>query len=212
VWGVFAMANTWEAGVDKEEEQGKRLATVAREKGVQHYVYSSVGSAHRKTGVPHFDNKWRVEETVRSLKFPSTVILRPVYFMENLLSPWTLNDDKLMIALPPTTKLQMIATEDIGKLGARAFTHAAEMTGQEIDMAGDAVTFPEVASILSEALGKQITFVQAPIDAVRQQSEDMALMLEWFAKVGYNADIEGVQKKYGVKFEKLADWARKQRR
>jgi uncharacterized protein YbjT (DUF2867 family) len=211
-WGVFAMANTWEAGVEKEEEQGKRLATVAREKGVQHYVYSSVGSAHRKTGVPHFDNKWRVEETVRSLKFPSTVILRPVYFMENLLSPWTLDGDKLTIALPPTTKLQMIATEDIGKLGARAFTHAAEMKGQEIDMAGDAVTMPEAAAILSEALGKQLTFVQAPIDAVRQQSEDMALMLEWFAKVGYNADIEGVQKKYGVKFEKLADWARKQRR
>jgi uncharacterized protein YbjT (DUF2867 family) len=132
--------------------------------------------------------------------------------MENLLSPWTLDGDKLMIALPPTTKLQMIATEDIGKLGARAFTHAAEMNGQEIDMAGDALTFPEIASILSEALGKPITFVQAPIDAVRQQSEDMALMLEWFAKVGYNADIEGVQKKYGLKFAKLADWARKQRR
>jgi uncharacterized protein YbjT (DUF2867 family) len=211
-WGVFAMANTWEAGVEKEEEQGKRLATLAKEKGVEHYVYSSVGSAHRKTGVPHFDNKWRVEETVRSLKFPSTVILRPVYFMENLLSPWTLNGDKLMIALPPTTRLQMIATEDIGKLGARAFTHAAEMNGQAIDMAGDAVTFPEVASILSEALGKPLTFVQTPIEAVRQQSEDMALMLEWFTKVGYNADIEGVQKKYGVKFEKLADWARKQRR
>jgi uncharacterized protein YbjT (DUF2867 family) len=211
-WGVFAMANTWEAGVEKEEEQGKRLATLAKEKGVEHYVYSSVGSAHRKTGVPHFDNKWRVEETVRSLKFPSTVILRPVYFMENLLSPWTLNGDKLMIALPPTTRLQMIATEDIGKLGARAFTHAAEMNGQAIDMAGDAVTFPEVASILSEALGKPLTFVQTPIEAVRQQSEDMALMLEWFTKVGYNADIEGVQKKYGLKFEKLADWARKQRR
>lgn len=212
VWGVWAVQNTWEAGVEKEEEQGKRLAKLAKEKGVQHYVYTSVGSAHRKTGIPHFDNKWRVEETVRSLKFPSTVIVRPVYFMENLLSPWTLNGDKLMIALPPTTKLQMIAVEDIGKIGALAFTRASEMNGTEVDIAGDEVTFPEVATILSEGLGKQLTFVQLPIDAVRQQSEDMALMLEWFAKVGYNADIAGVQKKYGVKFNKLADWARKQRR
>src|ERR1041384_4449616 len=70
VWGVWAVQNTWEAGVGKEEEQGKRLAKLAREKGVQHYVYSSVGSAHRKTGIPHFDNKWRIEETVRGLKFP----------------------------------------------------------------------------------------------------------------------------------------------
>ena len=56
-WGVFAVQNTWEAGVEREEEQGKRLAEVARDKGVQHFVYTSVGSAHRKTGIPHFDNK-----------------------------------------------------------------------------------------------------------------------------------------------------------
>ena len=87
VWGVFAVQNTWEAGVEKEEEQGKRQARLAREAGVQHYVYSSVGSAHKKTGIPHFDNKWRIEETVRGLQFPSHVVLRPVFFMENLLSP-----------------------------------------------------------------------------------------------------------------------------
>src|SRR3989442_9334633 len=37
----------------------------AREAGVEHYVYTSVGSAHKRTGIPHFDNKWRIEETVR---------------------------------------------------------------------------------------------------------------------------------------------------
>jgi uncharacterized protein YbjT (DUF2867 family) len=29
-WGVFAVQNTWEAGVEREEEQGKRIADVAR--------------------------------------------------------------------------------------------------------------------------------------------------------------------------------------
>jgi uncharacterized protein YbjT (DUF2867 family) len=57
--------------------EGKRLATLAREAGVQHYVYTSVGSAHKRAGIPHFDNKWRIEETVRGLRFPSHVILRP---------------------------------------------------------------------------------------------------------------------------------------
>src|SRR6185503_14332675 len=83
VWGVFGVQNTWEAGVEREEAQGKRLATLAREAGVEHYVYTSVGSANRRTGIPHFDNKWRIEETVRGLTFPSHVILRPVAFMEN---------------------------------------------------------------------------------------------------------------------------------
>jgi len=66
-----------------EEAQGKRLATLAREAGVKHFVYTSVGSAHKHTGIPHFDNKWRIEETVRGLRFPSHVILRSVFFMEN---------------------------------------------------------------------------------------------------------------------------------
>ena len=69
-WGVFGVQNSWEAGVEREEAQGKRLATLAREAGVEHYVYTSVGSAHKRTGVPHFDNKWRIEETVRGLQLP----------------------------------------------------------------------------------------------------------------------------------------------
>lgn len=208
VWGMWAVQNTWEAGVEKEEEQGKHLAKLAREKGVQHYVYSSVGSAHRKTGIPHFDNKWRIEETVRGLQFPSHVIVRPAFFMENLLSPWTLQGDKLAVAIQPTTKLQMIAVDGIGQMGALAFTNASALSGQEIDIAGDAVTMPEAAAILSEALGKKLEFQQLPIEAVRQQSADTAIMLEWFDRVGYNADITGVQKKYGLQFQTLRDWAR----
>src|SRR3982074_1578930 len=88
-WGVFGVQNAQEAGVEREEAQGKRLATLAREAGVEHYVYTSVGSAHKQTAVPHFDSKWRIEETVRGLRFPSHVILRPVFFMETLLAPYT---------------------------------------------------------------------------------------------------------------------------
>ncbi len=210
-WGVFAVQNTWEAGVQKEEEQGKRIAKAARDKGVQHFVYSSVGSAHRKTGIPHFDNKWRVEETVRGLTFPSHVILRPVFFMENLLSPWFLNGDKLYAGMDPKTVLQMIAVEDIGKYGARAFTDAATLNRREIDIAGDAVTIPAAAATLSRALGKSIEFVRVPIEDVRKNSEDFALMLEWFDKVGYDADIAGNAKAFGIRSTTLAEWAAKQR-
>ena len=51
--------------------------------------------------------------------------------------------------------------------------------------------------------------MQYPIEAVRQNSADFALMLEWFDRIGYNADIEGNAKKYGIKPTCLADWARK---
>src|SRR5271168_518977 len=211
-WGVFGVQNAGEAGVEREEAQGKRLATLAREAGVEHYVYTSVGSAHKRTGVPHFDNKERIEETVRSLRFPSHVILRPVFFMENLLAPFSLQGSTLAWALGPPTKLQMIAVDDIGWFGARAFTEATALNRREIDLAGDVQRMPEAAEILTEALGRPISFAQTPIERVRQYNMDMALMLEWFERVGYSADIAGLEREFGRKLTKLPDWARRHAR
>jgi len=209
-WGLFAVQNTWEAGVEREEEQGKRLADVARRKGVQHLVYSSVGSAHRKTGIPHFENKWRVEDKVRSLGFPSYVILRPVFFMENLQSAWILpaiQQGKLAFGLKPETVLQMIAVRDIGKYGLRAFEQHVTLNRHEIDIAGDQHTMPETAEILSRAVGHPVTFSRIPIEEVRKTSEDYALMLEWFERVGYNVDIARTSKEHGIRPTPLAEWA-----
>ncbi len=206
-WGVFSVQNTLEAGVEREEAQGKRLAKLAREAGVQHYVYTSVGSAHKRTGIPHFDNKWRIEETVRGLRFPSHVILRPVFFMENLLAPFSLQGSTLAWALAPGTKLQMIAVDDIGWFGARAFTDAVALNRREIDLAGDVRTMSEAAEILTEALGRPIAFTQTPIEQVRQHSEDMASMLQWFERVGFSGDIAGLEREFGRALTKLPDWA-----
>jgi len=210
-WGVFAVQNTWEAGVEGEEEQGKRLAKIARDKGVQHFVYTSVGSANRKTGIPHFENKFRVEQTIKQLGFPSHVILRPVFFMENLTSPWFLNGDKLVTALKPETKLQMVAVDDIGKFSAKAFTDAAKYKGAELEYAGDAVTMAEAAAAVSELTGKTITYQPIPIAAVRANSDDFALMLEWFDAVGYAADIPSLESQWGIKPLTLKQWVRAQR-
>ena len=209
-WGVFAVQNTWEAGVQGEEDQGKRLASLAREAGVQHYVYTSVGSAHRKTGIPHFDNKFRVEETIRAAGFPSYVIFRPVFFMENLTSPWFLNGDAIYAAMRPDLKLQMISVDDIGKYVARGFTNADTLNRREIDLAADEVTMADVAMALSRGLGRNISFVQIPISEVRKNSEDFALMIEWFDRVGYDVDIPSLEREFGIKGMKLADWAAKQ--
>jgi uncharacterized protein YbjT (DUF2867 family) len=210
VWGAFAVQNTWEAGVVREEEQGKRFAEIARKGGVHHYVYSSVGSAHRSTGIPHFDNKWRIEQTVRSLGFPSYTILRPVFFMENFASPWFkpgLLEGKLMIGIKPATRLQMIAVEDIGKFGLLAFDQYEKMNRVELDISGDELTMPEIAGILSSAVGRKIEYVEVPKEEVRKGSEDYAIMLEWFDRVGYNVNIPGLAKRYGIALTKFKEWA-----
>ena len=101
----------------------------------------------------------------------------------------------------------MIAVDDIGWFGARAFTDAA-LNRREIDLAGDVRTMPEAAEILTEALGRPIAFAQTPIEQVRQYSKDTALMLEWFERVGYSADIAGLEREFGRTLTKLPVWAR----
>ena len=210
-WGAYAVQSNQE-GVAREEEQGKRFAETARETGIQHFVYSSVGSAQRGTGVPHFENKWRVERKIRSLGFPSYTILRPVFFMENFLSPWLkpgIMEGKLRLPLAPETGLQMIALEDIGKFGALAFKEHERMNGVEVDIAGDKRTLPETAEIISLAMDKKVVFERVPIEEMKKMSEDLATMFEWFDRVGYDVNISAVEKNYGVKFCTLSEWANK---
>lgn len=209
-WGVLSIQNTWEAGVEREEEQGKRLARVAKETGVRHFVYHSVASADRETGIPHFDNKFRIEQTVRGLGFPSWTIIRPVFFMENLSGPGfkpAIEDGTLALGIEPDTPLQMIAVADIGRYGARAFEHHEEMSGRAIDIAGDEMTATAIAEVLSEATGREITHHRVPIEQVRESSEDLAIMLEWFDAVGYDADIAGNAAEFGIRPTPLREWA-----
>lgn len=210
VWGVFAVQNTWEAGAEREEEQGKRFAEICRRAGVQHYVYSSVGSADRRTGIPHFDNKWRIEETVRQLRFPSYTIIRPVFFMENFLGSWftpALEEGKLAMAVKPSTVLQMISVVDIGRYGAWAFENHRRLNGRAIDIAGDERTMPETAEIIGSAADREIEFVSVPIEEVRKGSEDAAIMYEWFDAVGYNVDIKALIRESGIRPMTLVEWA-----
>ena len=59
----------------------------------------------------------------------------------------------------------MIAVDDIGWFGARAFTDAAALNWREIDLAGDVrIRCAEAAEILSEALGRPISSAQTPIE------------------------------------------------
>jgi len=212
VWGVFAVQNTWEAGVENEEVQGKRIAEIAKKENVQHFVYSSVGSAHRNTGIPHFDNKWRVEEALRGLGLPSYTIIRPVFFMENFISPWFkpgIDDGKLMIGIQPETVLQMISVANIGKYGCWAFENHQKLNGRAIDIADDAQTMLEAAKIIGQAAGKSVEFVSVPIEEVRNFSEDFAIMLEWFDRVGYEADIEKMANESDIRPVTLKEWAQK---
>jgi uncharacterized protein YbjT (DUF2867 family) len=81
---LFAITTPFEGGTQAETRQGISAAAEAEaEAAGVHLVFTSVGSANRQTGVPHFDSKYEVEKHIAKIGARATV-LAPVYFMENL--------------------------------------------------------------------------------------------------------------------------------
>jgi uncharacterized protein YbjT (DUF2867 family) len=216
VHGVFAMSTPFEAGMDAEVRQGTMLADAAKQAGVAHYVYTSVGGAERKTGIPHFETKWKVEQHIREIGLPAT-ILRPVWFMENFGTFFRAGilQGTLVLPLRPDTKLQMVAVGDIGEFGAAAFLRPNDFLGQAIELAGDELTMPEVVAHLSRTMGRAIRFQQLPDDqAEAAMGHDFTVMFRWFNAHGYTGDIPALRKRYSIPlttFAELivtADWAK----
>jgi uncharacterized protein YbjT (DUF2867 family) len=194
-YGVFSVQTFMGPdGPAGETRQGKLLADAAQAAGVQHFVYTSVGGAERKSGLPHFESKFQIEEHIRGLGLPAT-ILRPVFFMENLRSPWMgPRDGVLAIGLRPTTSLQMIAADDIGAFAALAIARAQEYIGKAVEIAGDSLTGPQVADAFTRATGQPVRFVEQPLEQVRSFNAEMADMFAWFNDHGYAADIPALRK------------------
>jgi len=210
---IFTMTTPFEEGVNAETAQGIAITNAAKEAGVGHLVYSSVADADKATGVPHFDSKYEVEKHIASSGVPYTIIA-PVYFMDNLTAPWTVPDlrqGKLAAALPAGRPLQQIAVQDIGAFAAAIIERRDSVFGRRFDIAGDELTGEESAAILSEATGRNIQYESFPPDALRAQSEDTALMYEWFDATGYSADIAGLRHDFPeVTWHDFATWVGQQ--
>jgi uncharacterized protein YbjT (DUF2867 family) len=140
-------------------------------------------------------------------------VLRPVFFMENFLGPWFgLAEGKLRFALAPDRTLQMIAVDDVGKYAARAFIRHVEMAGAEIDLAGDELTMPRAAELLTEVLGRRVVYEQQRLDDLRAGNPEYAIMVEWFDRVGYSANIGAIERAFNFQPTRFRDWATAHRR
>jgi len=207
VHGVFAMSTPFEAGMDQEVRQGIMMADAAKQAGIAHYVYTSVGSAHRNTGIPHFETKWKVEQHIRQIGLPATV-LRPVWFMENFttfLKPSA--EGILMMPMQADKKLAMVALRDIGEFGAAAFMRPNDFLGQAIDLAGDELTMPDVAAHLSKVTGRSIQFQGLPLEqAEAAMGHDLATMFRWFNEVGYQINVAALKQTFGIPLTTFAEW------
>lgn len=195
VYGAYSVQNTWVVGEEVEIQQGKAFADAAVKAGVKHFVYSSVEGADRNTGIPHFDSKWVLENYIRSIGLPYTII-RPVAFMDNWLHVRDqIRSGKLISPLSPETKLQHVALDDIGFFIALAFANPGRFMDRSLPIAGDDVTMPELADLFTAAIGKKVSYNQMPWDEYREKTGNAnTVMQAWFEEKGYTVNIPALRK------------------
>jgi len=181
---------------DHEIRTAQHLAEAAVTAGVQHLVHSSsVGIDHPElsAALPMLRTKGEAERRIRATGI-SVTFLRPTSFMENLLGGVRgLTDGALVNPQSPTFHEPLIAVADIGAVAALAFADPEKHRGKVYDLAGDALTQPEIAATISEAVGREVPFRGIPIEEVRSVSEDTAKALEAMALLENTIDIEALR-------------------
>jgi uncharacterized protein YbjT (DUF2867 family) len=186
------------ASVESEERQGKNLVEAAARTGLRHLVFSSVGGAERRTGIPHFESKWRIEEHARARGVPFTVV-RPAFFMENLQMPFVpraLFTGGLQTVLGQTRTLQMIAAADIGIIAAGFLDEGPSSAGMALEIASEALTVPQLKETYRRVTGKGLIGLPMPRALLRRMPAEISRMLFWFGETGYQADIEAVRRRH----------------
>ena len=212
VYGIYSVQDFWAVGAKREVQQGKNVASAAKKANVRHFVYSSVGGAERKTGIPHWESKWEIENAVRELGLPATMI-RPAAFMEMYYIDQMelgLLRGKLTDPIRGDKPYQTIATDDIGAFVALAFERPTEFIGKELEIAGSELTNLEAAEVFSRVLGKPVKFQRFPLPLVRLVlGKEFYLMFRWFNEGGFQADIGTLRRLYPeVHLHTLEEWLR----
>ncbi|KAL1863899.1 hypothetical protein Daus18300_008048 [Diaporthe australafricana] len=217
IWGVFSVQTPAmnKTGPAIEEKQGKDLVNVALQNNVRHFVYSSVDrggarSIENQTNIPHFRSKYNIEHHLIN-KAKGTrmdwTILRPVAFMENFdfgfvgkifASAWNL--------AVKSRPLQLVATSDIGVFGAKAFMDPGNFSGKSISLAGDELTYEQMAAVFKEKTGSNVPLSLGILARLTLWlSEEMGTMFEFFEKEGYGANIEELRKMH-PELKTLGTW------
>ncbi len=181
VYGIFSV-QTFEKGIEKEIRQGVGLADLAKEVAVKHFLYTSVLAADLNTGIPHFESKFKIENHIKQIDLPYTIV-RPVSFYENFLIPQVKSrilKGKLPSPVNIDVKQQFIGSKDIGEIGATIFLKPASYLGKTMTIAAEEMDMKEVSNLFSEVLGKQITYQKLPMLITRLfMGKDLYKMFKW---------------------------------
>ena len=202
---------TEKGGTAAEELNGKRFADAVKASGSPHLVYSSAEGVERKSGLGHYESKWAIEQHIRDLKLPAT-ILRPVGFMDALGVPAVQRGMYLGMFRANwgvSYRVQFVATYDIGWFAARALEVPERYAGRVIPLAGDELNVADIIRTFKTVTGHKPWVAPIPaFVAKRMMPKEFADMFRWIREEGFEADIAQVRHEY-PQLLTFAGWLKK---
>ena len=163
-----------------EPSMGSNAVSAARKAKVGHIVRNSAIKAGHDA--PNRNGRLHalVEESVKASGIPWT-ILRPHYYMQNLLSSAaSVASDRILYMNMGQARVGMIDGRDVGVFGAKIIEQTDRHAGKTYTPTGPEVTtMAESAETLSSLLGKRINYVALPPEAAQQAMLGFGLS-RWF--------------------------------
>lgn len=142
---------------------------------VKHIVMSTGIGAAPDAGVEIGRWHGKSQEEVKATGIPYT-FLQPTFFMQNLMMfAGTIRDQGAFYLPLGEAKVSWVDARDIALVGAAALTGAGHENKQYPITGDEAVSCAEIAQILSEVLGKTVSYVDVPLEAAKKGMLDAGM-------------------------------------
>jgi hypothetical protein len=167
--GAFLMTPPIAPPATHETELGKQQADAAVEAGVQHIVFTGLENVDKITGgkkfAPHFTDKARVEEYIRTLPVASSFIYLALFYT-NLVEYYTprMEGDTLVfpIYLPKDFRAQFVdPLTATGPAVLEIFSNRDRYAGHSMPVVGDIISPNEMVETFKRVTGKKAAYSSA---------------------------------------------------
>ena len=159
----------------------RNAINAARRTQVRLLVRSSILGADRESPADFISAHATCDRYLEDSGLPY-VIVRPNLFLQNIPESTipSIDGSGTFYVNAGQARISMVDTRDVAAVAAAVLTEPGH-AGARYDVTGpEALSYADVAAKLTSVLGRQVTYVSAPDDAVRQRLLGAGLN-EWFA-------------------------------
>jgi uncharacterized protein YbjT (DUF2867 family) len=162
----------------KAAELASNLVSEAKKAGIRHIVKQSIIGADSELEVAHLRLHRQAEKIIEGSGIPFT-FLRPNDFMQNFVNFYspTIKSNNAFYLPAEDAKVSFVDVRDIAAVAVKTLTDDdgnSRHTGKAYTMTGpEALSYYQVAEILSNATGKKIGYVNVPAEVTKQGMKDM---------------------------------------